>query len=352
MISELRLKQFRSYANDSFEPSQGVNIIVGPNASGKTNLIEAILMLAIGKSYRVKDSELIQFDKDWARLDARLVAGNERTVKIETLPQPTKSYIIDGKTYKRLTMNHSLPVVLFEPNHLLLLTGGPDGRRSYIDDLLEQIQPGYGALRRSYRRTLAQRNALLKQQSRIEDFFPWNVRLSQLAGNIVASRTRIIEQLQLELPVLYQDLSRTTTPVSIRYAAQWPVDGYETHVLKALEANLETDKARGFTSSGPHREDVAVDFDKRAAQEVASRGETRTAVLALKILELRMLEAARGIKPILLLDDVFSELDGARRRALTEHLINYQTFITTTDADVVLQHFAEACNIIPLTSRG
>ena len=120
-------------------------------------------------------------------------------------------------------------------------------------------------------------------------------------------------------------------------------------MLKKLESSIETDKLRGFTSTGPHREDLVVLFDGHPAQDTASRGETRTLVLGLKIIEMKLITKARETTPLLLLDDVFSELDGARRRALTEHLKDYQTFITTTDADIVLQHFTEQCQIIPLS---
>src|SRR3982751_2667333 len=136
MITGLRLQNFRSYSDESFELSPGVNIVVGPNASGKTNLLEALLVLARGNSYRAKDSELVQFKKPWARLDAHLGDSELRTVKITADP-PTKNYEITGKAYKRLTLNNTLPIVLFEPEHLRLLSGGPERRRDHLDDLLE-----------------------------------------------------------------------------------------------------------------------------------------------------------------------------------------------------------------------
>jgi DNA replication and repair protein RecF len=120
-------------------------------------------------------------------------------------------------------------------------------------------------------------------------------------------------------------------------------------MLKKLEGNVAVDCLRGFTTAGPHREDFRVLFDGREAAETASRGETRTLVLALKTIELELLEESRGMQPLLLLDDVFSELDGARRHALTDHLKRYQTFITTTDADIVSKNFTENANIIPLS---
>lgn len=349
-IASLRLQKFRSYDDDSFEFGRGVNIVVGPNASGKTNLLEAVLVVARGSSYRAKDAELIRFDEPWGRLDARLARGSERTIKLTRDPIPAKSLELDGKLYQRLSLNHSLPVVLFEPNHLQLMAGGPEQRRTYLDDLLEQTQSGYGALRRQYRRTLAQRNALLKHASgdMVVQFFPWNVRLSQLAGQIVRARTQLAADIQHVLPGLYSELSHANTEVALAYVAQSATEAYESALLKKLETDIDLDRRRGFTGSGPHREDVVVSFDGHPAQWSASRGEIRTAVLALKLSELRLLEAARGATPLLLLDDVFSELDGKRRHALTDHLSAYQTFITTTDADVVLQHFADAAHIIAL----
>jgi DNA replication and repair protein RecF len=123
-------------------------------------------------------------------------------------------------------------------------------------------------------------------------------------------------------------------------------------MLRKLEQNIDDDKLRGFTSYGPHRDDLGVIIDNHRAEVSASRGESRTVLLALKILELRLIEKSRGKKPILLLDDVFSELDGSRRKALTAYLQNYQTFITTTDADIVVQHFMGDCTIIPIQKQS
>ncbi len=350
MITDLRLQHFRSFGDASFEIGQGVNIIVGPNASGKTNLLEAVLVLARGVSYRARDNELPGFGQAWARLDGHIDNGGQRTVKIIAGPQPEKTYEIDGKTLKRLSLEKSLPAVLFEPDHLRLFSGGPDRRRDYLDDLLEQTAPGYGPARRQYKRALAQRNHLLKQPGRATsaDLFPWDVRLSQLAGVIVRARSELAEQINSEIAGLYKELSRSKTKVAARYANSWPVEAYETSLLKRLETARADDLLRGFTGSGPHREDLVVTFDGRPAQETASRGEVRTAVLALKIVELQLLQAARQRQPLLLLDDVFSELDGRRRHALTDYLSAYQTFITTTDADVVLHHFTDSCNVIAL----
>ena len=349
MITDLRLQNYRSYKDDSFELNSGVNIVVGPNASGKTNLLEAVLVLARGQSYRAKDTELIKFSKPWARIDADLSTSGKRTVKIVNEPA-SKTYELDGKTFKRLNLQHSLPVVLFEPNHLQLLGGSPERRRDYLDDLIEQTTPGYGTIRRQYRRALAQRNSLLKKVagSSRSQVFPWDVRLSHLAGQIVRARSSLAQEINKEIPKIYQQISGTKTKVTVKYQNRWPVDNYESQMLKKLESSFDDDRLRGFTSVGPHREDLEVLFDGRAAQNTASRGEARTAVLALKIIELKIIEAARAQTPILLLDDVFSELDGRRRHALTDYLAPYQTFITTTDADLVVKNFTKACNVIAL----
>lgn len=349
MITDLRLQNFRSYNDGSFELSQGVNIVVGPNASGKTNLLEAVLVLARGQSYRVKDAELVKFTRSWARIDADLSTGGKRTVKIVSEPA-TKTYEIEGKHFKRLSLQHSLPVVLFEPNHLQLLGGSPERRRDYLDDLIEQTTAGYANIRRQYRRALAQRNSLLKQPqaSSQSQVFPWDVRLSQLAGQIIRARSELTEEINKEITKLYKQISGTKTKVTVAYQNRWPVDNYESQMLKKLEGSFSEDRMRGFTSVGPHREDLEVSFDGRAAQQTASRGEARTAVLALKIIELKIIEAARAQTPLLLLDDVFSELDGRRRHALTDYLAPYQTFITTTDADLVVKNFTKACNVIAL----
>lgn len=358
MIHSLRLQQFRSYGDDSFEFEPGVNIIVGPNGSGKTNLLEAILAVATGSSYRAGDAELIQFEKSWARLDAG-THTTPRTIKLNgESGRVVKSYVFDDKPYKLLTLNHSLPVVLFEPNHLQLLHGQPELRRIYMDNLLEQTIQGFGMTRKHYRRVLAQRNALLKSargptSHTNEQLFVWNLRLSELGGMIANARMQLIDEMKKTFPKLYAQLAGSKkTKVSLGYKSKLPANNYETGLLKALENSFDLDIARGFTSYGPHRDDFTVLFGGRPIEEVASRGETRTALLALKVYELELLEQKRGQKPILLLDDVFSELDGKRRHALARFLATHQTFITTTDADLVLDEQMKSSHLIPLSSVG
>lgn len=352
MITDIHLLDFRSYIDDSIELSPKVNIIVGPNASGKTNLLEAILMISRGFSYRARDAELINFDKPWAKLEAH-TEDFSRVVKIERLNDQkiTKTFTINTKTLKRLRLDQTIPVVLFEPDHLMLLIGSPELRRNYLDDTLEQTVAGFKVTKSQYKRALSQRNSLLKgHKPSHQNLFVWNIRLSELGGKIYKERMQLVAKLEGQMADIYREVSGSEEIVSLGYQTNINTNNYETDLLRRLEASLDTDIERGFTSSGPHRDDMVVLMDNKPASQVASRGETRTILLVLKMIEAKVIEQQRNTRPLLLFDDVFSELDGARRLALTKLLNNYQAFITTTDADVVIQHFTENTHIIPLNN--
>jgi DNA replication and repair protein RecF len=350
MIQSLRLQQFRSYTDDSFEFGESVNIIVGPNASGKTNLLEALMMVARAKSYRGGDDELIMHGHDWARLDAH-ISGQERIVKLqckEAAGSIEKTTSVDGKVYRRLPGNAIVPFILFEPNHLQLMHGGPELRRELIDDLLEQLVAEFGSVRRHYKRVLLQRNSLLKQRPTKQDLFVWNLRLSELGGKIAQERLKLIDELSQQISSIYKELSSSKDDLRAAYHSKCSLDNYGSSLLKRLESETSVDIERGFTGSGPHRDDVLFTLNDHPADQTASRGEVRTGVLAIKIASLKHLQKVHDHKPFLLLDDVFSELDGGRRRALTDFLKDHQVFITTTDADIVVQHFIDSCTIIPM----
>ncbi|MGH7158314.1 MAG: DNA replication/repair protein RecF [Candidatus Saccharimonadales bacterium] len=332
MISSIRLQQFRTYTDATFQFSPEVTIVAGSNASGKTNLLEAVLVASQGGSFRVKDYELIRHGKDWARLDAE-TAGGKRTVKIAAAP-PQKSFEFDGQVFKRLPRQHTLPVVLFEPNHMQMFFGAPELRRNFMDDLLEQTSPRFGEYRRHYKRVLTQRNALLKKRQP-HQLFVWNIRLSELGGKIARERARLVDVCNQQVSQLYSDIAGKPTVIGLRYQTQLPLDAYETALLSSLERNEGLDVARGFTANGPHRDDLAAEIGGKPFQQIASRGETRTLALALKVIELQLLESKFAAKPLLLLDDVFSELDSNRRAALTRLVTRYQTIITTTNDDLV-----------------
>lgn len=350
VYTSLRLQQFRSYTDFAVELSPTVNIVVGPNASGKTNLLESLLVLSGVSSYRAGYTDIIGRDFEWSRIDGTTPNGT-RVVKLTHVGElVTKQYELNDNPKKRLSFLDIVPVVLFEPEHMRLLTGSPELRRDFFDAILAETEPGFTAIKTHYKRALAQRNRLLKQDARVvqSQIFAWNIRLSELAGKIVHARTKLIDDLNTELAGIYSEIAGAPTNVFLQYQSDIPLETYETALLKKLEQNFDKDLLRGFTAYGPHREDILVFIREQPADITASRGETRTLVLSLKLLELRILEQVRSQKPLILLDDVFSELDGARRKALTHYLQDYQTIITTTDADVVIKEFAQASNVISL----
>ncbi len=349
-ITSLHLQQFRSYDDFAVELSPNVNIIVGPNASGKTNLLEAVLLVAGSSSFRASALDVIQHDKKWARVEAMMTDVN-RNVAIERSGDTFKRrYVINEAQRQRLRFEDCLPVVLFEPENMRLLTGSPELRRDFLDDILSITDPQFASTKKHYIRALVQRNNLLKQhKSNIHDqVFVWNIRLSELAGYIAQARYSLIERFNNDISDTYSTIATKSNAVLLRYSTPLQIENYESQLLQMLEQHLPQDIERGFTAYGPHREDFTVELKSVMAKASASRGETRTLVLSLKLLEVTLLNETRNTKPLVLLDDVFSELDGARRKALTTYLTNHQTIITTTDADVVAKDFAQHANTISL----
>lgn len=352
MIASLRLQNFRSYQDASFEFNEGVNIIIGPNASGKTNVLEGLVYLCQGAPFRALDKENIRVGSDWARLDGLTSKNQTRVVKLQhEKGAVNREFIIDDTSKKRLAFSDTIPVVLFEPDDLQQLTTSPEKRRQFIDSILSQIDSEFGRLQRDYARTLTQRNKLLKSgltQAR-GSIFAWNIRLTELGGAVVAKRLGLLERLNQEIGESYSQLANKEHRVLLSYQSVLPPHQYASQMLKKLEQLLESDVLRGFTTVGPHRDDIEISINAHPIFHHASRGETRTTLLALKVQETKLLQEARQQKPLLLLDDVFSELDGARRKALTNFVKDYQSFITTTDADVVGKRFTKHTQLIPLS---
>jgi DNA replication and repair protein RecF len=351
VLTDIRLQNYRLYKDSSFELDGGITIVVGPNAAGKSSLIEALLLVANGTSYRGKIGT-INYESDWARIDVHTDRNTSRTVKLVCGPDKEKpgfEFIIDTKPYKRLPYAQKQPAVLFEPNNLSLLHNEPQPRREYLDNLASGIDSGYATTLSKYRRTLAQRNTLLKNPNPTKDqLFVWDVRLCELAGEIVRQRLQLTMLINEKLSAVYSKIATKTTELNVSYESPIDTGNYSANLLKKLESELQADLARGFSGSGPHREDFSVTLGKKPVSIAASRGETRTLLLSLKVIELELLEEKSKVRPLLLLDDVFSELDGTRRKALTKFLRKYQTIITTTDADVILKNFSQNCQIIPL----
>lgn len=340
IISQLELANFRSYTAARFDLHPEVTLVVGPNATGKTNLLEALYVLATTKSFRARDRDVVHHGADFYRIVAR--GELEIALAVSLAAGVSKKVTHDGIKRSLATHIGRLQVTLFEPTELAMLQGPPEGRRRYLDFVLCQTDRSYLVTLVQYRRVLKQRNALLDVRRwpspPRDQLFAWNIKLAELAVDLWKKRSLLIEVLNAQLPALYREIAGEPVAVSLQYQATVPGD-YETEFLPTLERYLERDFMAGFTTIGPHREDFGANFKTGEVVNVASRGEVRTVVLALKLAELAYAQDQTAQRPLLLLDDVFSELDKQRRAYLLDRLGGYQTVITTTDADVVTREF-------------
>ena len=340
-VKTLTVKHLRSHTEYSISFSPEVTIITGANGSGKTSLLEAIHLGLQGSSFRGSDAELLQKQSPWWRIDVIIDDDQLRTIKFDpTKPTSRKQFTIDNKVTARLPQKLKHPIVLFEPEDLRLLHGSPARRRQFIDRFVSQLNPLYGPTLRKYERALKQRNNLLKHSYINEDqLFAWNFALADHGAYIIEQRIAFIEQLNQNLTGLYQDIAGTHDDVSIHYSHTF-VGDVKQKLLNELTAHLEKDRYLGSTSVGPHRHDVIFEINNSPALSTASRGEARTIVLALKFLEVEIIEQLTEKTPIILLDDVFSELDATRQKLLTSQLKGHQIIITsaTSHAGDHLKH--------------
>lgn len=329
-ISRVRVQHVRTHTDYSLAVSPRTTLITGANGSGKTTLIEAVYLALQGTSFRGSDSDVLQAGSSWYRIDILFDDESSRTVKFDpTRPSGKKQFVFDNKTHYRLSYQHKYPVVLFEPEDLRLLNGSPSRRRQFIDRFISQLDPQYALSLRRYERALKQRNTLLKRQSVTgDDMFAWNVSLSEYGAYIISRRVHFIDQLNMRLNATYSDISRGSDRVRMRYSYA-PGANVKQKLLSELHGHAERDAILGYTSTGPHRHDILFDFNDSPALSVASRGEVRTIVLALKFLEVDVIESLTGKKPIILLDDVFSELDNDRQTTVVNQFATHQTLVAS-----------------------
>lgn len=339
IIRELRVANLRSYELFSARLDPNVTVIIGKNGSGKTSLLEGMYYLMQGTSFRGRDRDMVAHTS--TRTDLVLIAANEekRSGSLQIMPDTTikKTFTVAGKTTARLPSTQRRPVVLFEPDELRLLTSSPERRRRFFDGILSRLYPQYGTVLNRYTRTLLQRNELLKRRDEIpaasweDQLFIWDMKLAELALEITRQRREFVVTSNSSLSERYSRLAEASHHIVVSYHSSLPDENYQQRLLDTLHKERIADSHRGHTSVGPHRDDFLLLLDGHLASETASRGELRSIMLAYKLLEIDLQEDLKGRRPLILLDDVFSELDTRREAMLMESLKDYQTVISATD---------------------
>lgn len=341
-VSRLSFEGFRNLKPGCFQPGPGVNVIVGENAQGKTNLLEAIWLFTGTKSFRsAKDSELIAFGGEQSRLEMTFDAGG-REQQAEITIQNRRAATLNGiKQSSAAKLAGIFCGIVFSPVHLSLIKGGPSERRRLIDAAYCQLRPAYVKTLSEYARILAQRNALCKArntgEAAAEMMDLWDRQLAQAGCRILHARQRYVQRMATTARKIYQGLSSGKETIDLRYVSTVNILPEETptemaaKLYEELRLHRREDFAAGFTTVGPHRDDMEVYIDGNSARSFGSQGQQRSAVLAIKLAEAALLEEVTGEKPIALLDDVMSELDHSRQEYILNHIQDWQVFITCCD---------------------
>ncbi len=343
IIEKLTLRNFRNYGETVLTPHAGVNLFFGPNGSGKTNLLEAVHYCALGKSHRITgDQSAVRIGESFAVCGVNVLSGGVRreiTVRLMPGEANKKVILLDQKQIRRFSdMMGCLQCVIFSPEDLGLIREGPSLRRRYLDMMISQVNRGYFIALQQYRAGLEQRNALLKtlragngRDGGMLDVF--EQAMAAPAAAIVEARRKVIAMLSALAAETYASVSgREKEEFQAGYHSAFR-DSADVagDFMKALRESREEDLRLGVTSAGPHRDDLSLSLNRKNMKVFASQGQIRTAALSLKLAQMKALRALSGEAPVLLLDDVMSELDKNRRMRLVKEISDYQTFITCTD---------------------
>jgi len=344
----LQLSGFRSYQELKWTPAPGVNILIGENGAGKTNLLEAIGYVTRLRSFRsVGDQDLIADDVESAVIRTGISEEDrDRLVEIEIRRTGPRRALVDGKAVRRTSdMLDVARVITFLPDDLDLVKRGPVYRRDLLDDLAVQLWPASALDQSEYERALRQRNAFLKAGERDDmTLSVWDTRLAQAGGRVLARRARALETLAPLLDSAYREISDTSQTVRLTYRPTWggttldnrSAGEYTEDIITALQSSRRIDRDRRLTTVGPHRDEPGFEIDEADARTHGSQGEQRSVSLAIRLASHRAVSETTNRSPILLLDDVFSELDPGRSEALAASLpVATQTMISSARADDV-----------------
>ena len=357
-LQHLHLINYRNYKNQELNLNRGINVLIGANGQGKTNLLEAVYYLSMGGNFRGnKDLDLILWEQPYFRLMGQMKKdGSERCYDLEIYvdKEKNKQLKINGVKYKSMSELHNyLRVVLFSPDDLKIIKGSPAERRRYLDAVMCQMDKGYHRLIRDYERIIVQRNNLLKelqykQQNRIQ-LDVWNTYLAEYGSQIIYRRIQFLKLLIPMARKVQQDLTQQTERFTVTYhCSMGAIGDFSAEQIKELfekiiDQKLGEEITRGTTLWGPHRDDLIFYLNGMDLKRYGSQGQQRTGILSLKMAELQAFFKCHGEYPLLLLDDVMSELDDSRRHYLIEMVKKnkIQTIITGANIELLTGEIAK-----------
>ena len=332
-IKKIKLNNFRNYNEQEINLNKNINIFYGDNGEGKTNIIEAIFLCSIGKSFRTsKDKELIKFEKESASIYLEY-ERKDRDGKIKIDINDKKDIFINGIKIKKLSeLLGKINVVIFSPDDIQILKEGPHKRRRFLDIMISQLRPSYLYNLNMYNKTLEQRNNYLKQikiENKNQEMLEiWVEKLAEYGEKIFIYRNEFIEKIKNKIFDIHYNITNKKENIKIEYISN--CENKEEY-LKLLKERRKLDIIKGFTTKGIHRDDFMIYINNELVNIYGSQGQNRTAILSLKISELQVIYDEIGEEPILLLDDFMSELDEKRRKSFLENIKNNQVIITCTD---------------------
>ena len=350
-VTKLTINNFRNIEHMELEPSDGINVIFGENAQGKTNLIECIWLFSGFRSFRgSKDNDLIRFGEDFLRTEMDFFGnGREQNAKLVISAQQKKIILNSVPVTASSRLIGNFNCVVFAPSYLSLVKGNPSERRKFIDAALCQFRPYYAKLLTDYNKILIQRNSLLKElkhNRRNYEFLEiWNENMAVKAAQIIGERVKYLKMLTETSSEIYSGLSRNKENLTLEYMLRVSANRYEKvtdeidpdRIRELIKSSENSDILYGTTNVGSHRDEVNIKIDGISAKNFGSQGQQRSAALALKLGEAEILKEITGERPVALLDDVMSELDVHRQDYILNHIRDWQVFITCCEPSTVLR---------------
>ena len=332
-IKKIKMINFRNYNYQEINLDKKINIFFGENAQGKTNIIEAIFLSSMGKSFRTKkDNEMIKFEEEKSILEVDFEKSDREGNIIIELGKKKNIFVNKIKLKKLSELLGNVNIVIFTPDDIEILKGGPQNRRKFLDIMISQLKPNYMHILTLYLKTLEQRNNYLRQiklENKSEDLLEiWDEKLAEYSEIIYKYREEFINKIKNKIVNIHNEITDNKEKIEIEYISECEK---KEEFLDLLKKRRKLDIIKGFTTKGIHRDDFIIYINKKAVNIYGSQGQNRTAVLSLKLSELQVIYDEIGEYPILLLDDFMSELDNNRRKSFLENIKNTQVIITCTE---------------------